>query len=712
MNTEWLEQLARIIEASRRVLMDERLMHGAWGKTMQTYLRLTQPAGSWKPEQLDLYRRCGSVTHTHHALMALRTYHELLGMPFPVAEATSVEEYMATWQDGAGDVPSPVTNIAEGMPSADPLDPNWLANRVAWANMLRHTGTALTSMLTLTQLLDVEPVRTESRDNSARGKMWKTIDKRWSEEVNASTQCQGHLHGMAKLATKSLARGARKMADRILLDDGTWPKVVYSPAYVVVAVHEGNVTYGRYLDASDRRDLEAFEDFLLNYLAEHGLAERETYLCQNRHPNSCFYYTLVILDHYLDVIYKRIRRDRNQPPAVKAILRMAEELLLRLDTISKRCTGLPMGLPQQGLVAVADPGTTARFALVVQKLKLCLEEDSENLPSKLNEASELAQRTSIEMVDSGLRSADLMTQSFEALIRLIECLTPDAKESLRSRLLDMNAASSEVGMTDDFGVSTIVTRVTKEAGIADHHLTVDLVKRLLLNEHFRDAVGADVTLESLLARFSNPILFYDLLDNTFNEDQLKNFCGQNNVILMPSQHKQQIIRILMNQFELGTPPTDTNERQIASELLRIERVLRTFVEKLIPDHNALRSRLETVQQHRRGTDAKNELYPQEDEDPIWRDVEFGDLWNLISWRWDDAKKYFASEFYGGSDGERRKVVHHHLEQLRRIRNRVFHLHGNISASRDIVDDRKLLDVLGTQLCRTLEEAIVEHAKAN
>jgi hypothetical protein len=704
MSDAWLGKLVQVVEASRQLLMRERLMHGAWGKTMKTYLRLTQPPGSWKPEQEDLYRRLGSVTHTHHALTALRTYHELVGIPFPATVATSIVDYMITWQIGTGDVPSPVTNVAEGIPSADPLDPDWSANRVFWANMLRHTSTALTSMIRLIKLLDIEPSHLDAHGECAQREMWQAIEERWIEEAEVVGQCQGSLRRMAKLATKSLARSARTMADRILLDDGTWPKVVYSPAYVVAAVHEGNAMFGRHLDMRDSEDLEAFENFLLSYLANRGLSGHETYLCQSRHPGSCYYYTLVILDQYLGVINERLRRNPRERQEARRILGMAELLLFQLTAILKRYNGLPIGLSTERIKLPVDVGTTARFALVVEKLRLCLEEDG-GVPDDLQAAATLALNSAVDLVETGTGNADLMTHSFEALIRLVECLKPNDRIEVVSRLLDMQSGSPQFRTADLNEVTAIVTRVIEEAGIEDDPLPTDLIDRLLRNEQFRHVVGRDVTVESLLARFSNPVVFHDLLDRAFTDERLRDFCSENGITLPTNHNKQQIIRIVMKQFEMGAPPPDENERQMARELLRIERLLRQFIEMIVQDPDALAAKVKELAQHRRGTIAKNILYPDEGEDPIWRDAEFGDLWGLISWRWNVAGTYFASEFYGQNDGERRKVVRHYLDQLRRIRNRVFHLHGNVSAGRDIVDDRKLLETLIAQLSNTFEKAI-------
>lgn len=705
MTEVWLGKLTQVVEASRQLLMRERLMHGAWGKTMKTYLRLTQPPGSWKPEQEDLFRRLGSVTHTHHALTALRTYHGLVGIPFPAAVATSIVDYMATWQIGTGDVPSPVTNIVEGIPSTDPLDPDWPANRIFWANMLRHTSTALTAMIRLIGLLNIEPSPLDAHGENVQREIWQAIEERWTEDAQVVAYCQVSLHRMANLATKSLARSARTMADRILLDDGTWPKVVYSPAYVVVAVHEGNAMFRRHLDTRDQEDLQTFENFLLSYLVDRGLSRSETYLCQSHHPESCYYYTLVILDHYLSVIHERLKKDPEERSAPRQILGMAELLLLQLATVLKQYNGLPMGLGTERKKPPVDVGTTARFALVVEKLRVCLEKD-ESLPEKLQLAASIALYVAIDMVESGNGNADLMTHSFEALIRLVECLGPDDRKEVRSRLRDMHVGQPqlETKAGPDL-VGLIVACIIEETGIKDDQLPADLIQRLLRNERFRQFVGWDATVESLLARFANPVVFQELMDRAFNADHLRDFCRENGINLPPWQNKQQIIRIVMKQFEMGTPPPDEQERQIARELLRIERVLRQFIEMIVQDRGALAARVKEVAQRRRGNSAKNTLYPDEGEDPIWREAEFGDLWGLISWRWNVASTYFTSEFYGQNDGERRQVVRHYLDQLRRIRNRVFHLHGNVSAGRDIVDDRKLLETVGAQLRNTLENAI-------
>jgi len=155
-----------------------------------------------------------------------------------------------------------------------------------------------------------------------------------------------------------------------------------------------------------------------------------------------------------------------------------------------------------------DAGTTARFALVTERLGLCLEAKGEVLPKDLERVVTEAVDTAVEVFESGSGRSDLMTHSFEALVRLIECVRRDGREELRSHLLQLNPLSFQPdsdNQQDD--VDAIVIGIIEAAGIDKDLLTPDLVEKLLCDQHFRFAVGEEATVESTLARYSNPIVF-------------------------------------------------------------------------------------------------------------------------------------------------------------------------------------------------------------
>ena len=50
-----LVSLSRIVNLGRQFLLADRLVNGAWGRTIGTYMEKAQPAGTWSRERLESF---------------------------------------------------------------------------------------------------------------------------------------------------------------------------------------------------------------------------------------------------------------------------------------------------------------------------------------------------------------------------------------------------------------------------------------------------------------------------------------------------------------------------------------------------------------------------------------------------------------------------------------------------------------------------------
>lgn len=329
-----------LIESSAHLLEMDRLT-GSWGKTIVKYIDITQYGAMWTGREKFRYLLAGSLTNTFHALNGLCAYYEIADKIFQPKTALDILKYLKTWRLDYGAFSTPVTNFDGSIGSPKTFAKNEQdLFRSQDPQLLRHTSCGILAINRLLLLRNIARKFHTKGDHSIH--LWEQI--------------VGDLNTYNLSALRSLA----SFTDAIKVKGASiWGKLRFTPAYVILAIEEGLRHYRSDLDSHDVHNLESLRMSLIRFILEDALQPGERFLFQNTNKKAYYYFSLLVLQHYLQV--EAFIHDHRAHEFCKRMIDAFADVLLVTE-------GLSFGhseIPGKEWLNYPDVGITSRFLFVL-----------------------------------------------------------------------------------------------------------------------------------------------------------------------------------------------------------------------------------------------------------------------------------------------------------------------------------------------------------
>ena len=506
-----IDDVAQLVEAAA-ILLNEDRMPGNWGRTIAQYMAVTQPEGRWSEMEIANIVSSGSLTHTYHALDGLLAYHRLASRPFSVGLASNVHRYLKTWRLENGAFASPVTNFdaSAGSPEhVGSVDPDLFRRQVP--QLLRHTAAGV---LTINRLLELAHL--------ARGNAPADV-RAWSELPLADYALKALRLIGSYSAQLELQMDSRNAAGWTTI----WGKAKYTPAYIVLAVEEGLGRFGDQLTGETRLELQKVRALLIEYILAYGIENAERFLCEGANSQACYYYTVLILEHFLAV------ETFVQDPRAAAF---CHGLVGALNEVIRGVGGLPYGnsnIPEKPWLGFADVGVTARYLGVLQSYGRAFASCHEPAVAE-------AARRALSFVIAGYRDLERyarnqLTHGWEAFLKLPVVFDAEARSIVARRLSD----------------DSVVVRANEFARMVASRCFVGrtaIDERWRLVRYLRDLPVFLAATEVVAPDVSDAGVLRGAIETVFSRGSLAEFLAGHNIPFRKDASFEQMIADLLWQF--------------------------------------------------------------------------------------------------------------------------------------------------------------------
>lgn len=325
------------------LLLDEIPDCGNWGLTINRYIEINYPNDSDVLLQKNLYLKEGSITHTAHALRGLSFLKEV---PSTI-DANAIRRWVKKHTEGPGFLNSP-----------KPANPDEVRG---YAKELRHT---VTSLLALSYMKNID------EDVVTKGEDLEWVDQHFDALLN---QRKRWIHDS---------------------------RMTYSYAYLIelLTLMKSRSLLGRM----------GISRLLVREIKKLFASDDETNLfwCMSSHPESMFFYSLMIIDHISDTV--ELHKNR------KALARVLAILTYLGRNILPKYNGIPLGSGGAERSEKADLYSTATFLKAVWKFQRYKNKEFSKV---LNEAKDYL----LDMIDNLEQHSDnFITHTWEAVLSLTE----------------------------------------------------------------------------------------------------------------------------------------------------------------------------------------------------------------------------------------------------------------------------------------------------
>ncbi len=338
------EKIEKLIKVGYiSLLLDEIPDCGNWGLTINRYIEINYPNDDDILLQRNHYLKEGSITHTAHALRGLNFLKEVPS----IIDANAIRSWIKKHTEGPGFLNSP-----------KPANPDEVKG---YAKELRHT---VTSLLALSYIKNID------EDVATKGEDREWVDQHFNALLN---QRKRWIHDS---------------------------RMTYSYAYLIelLTLMKAQSLSGR-MGISRLLVREIKKLFAL-------VDENNLFWCASSHPESMFFYSLMIIDHISDTV--ELHKNR------KALVHALAILTYLGRNVLPKCNGIPLGSGDIERFNKADLYSTATFLKVVWKFQRY---KNKEFSIVLNESKECL----LEMIDNLEQHSDnFITHTWEAVLSLTE----------------------------------------------------------------------------------------------------------------------------------------------------------------------------------------------------------------------------------------------------------------------------------------------------
>lgn len=298
-NEQQREKIEKLIKIGYIALrLDEIPVCGNWGLTVNRYIEINYPNDNDILAPKNQYLKEGSITHSAHALRGLCFLNELSSG----IDTDAIRSWIIKHTEGPGFLNSP-----------KPANPDEVK---FYAKELRHT---VTSLLALSYMKNgPEDIAIKCKDKEWIKKHFDALlkqRKRWLHDSRMTYSYAYLIELLTRMKSQSLFR--RKEISRLLIQE-----------------------INKLFDLVD---------------------ENNRFWCASSHPDSMFFYTLMIIDHISDTV--ELHKNKKARAHILSVLKYLGKNIL------PKYNGIPLGDSDIDRFNKADLYSTATFLRVVWKFQ-------------------------------------------------------------------------------------------------------------------------------------------------------------------------------------------------------------------------------------------------------------------------------------------------------------------------------------------------------